>query len=125
MRIFAYMLVFIYAVSCAKKLDEPANTDADFVETKYDTTPVDSFSGGAASADIIQRIRMSSAAYRDSLKDVMAKQKEEQKLKDEEARLKKDAEKSTGKDHELSKGDKNIPESRKQADAAPKKNPTK
>ncbi|MBQ0152373.1 MAG: hypothetical protein KBS61_05725 [Chryseobacterium sp.] len=70
-------------LACSKQ--EPV----DFVEKEdtratYDTTAIDSFSNGAVSVDIARKIRMSSQAYQDSLKEVLKVEKEMARLKKEE-----------------------------------------
>lgn len=57
-----------------------------YVEMKYDTTAIDSFSNGAISVDIAAKIRRSSVAYQDSIRkaqiaaDIAKKELEDKKI---------------------------------------------
>ncbi|WP_124640397.1 MULTISPECIES: hypothetical protein [Amniculibacterium] len=97
-----FVLVFTLAVCfsyCSENQNDHANyPDAVFVEPKYDTTPVDSFSAGATSADVARRIRMASSSYQDSLKKALQKEAELLKQKQLEEKLKKEVEKSVKKE---------------------------
>lgn len=78
-------LAFIFSVlllSCSKK--EPADLyPEESPKATYDTTAIDSFSNGATSVDIVQKIRMSSQKYQDSIKEALKLQEQEKKLKEE------------------------------------------
>lgn len=84
-RIF-YILAVTSLFSCSKKV--PAESNEYVPSVKIDTTPVDSFSAGAASVNVAAQIRKSSKSYKDSLKAVLKKQEEERKLKEEIEKLK-------------------------------------
>lgn len=89
-----FVVIFLIFISCSKKNpDNFTYSDTNFVEPKYDTTPVDSFSKGATSINILRKIRMSSVAYQDSIKQAILKQAEEKKFLDEKAKLEKEAQK--------------------------------
>jgi len=77
-------------INCSKKR-QPNYSENVMPEAKYDTTAVDSFSQGAMSVDVAERIRMSSQKYRDSVKLVILKQEEERKKKEEQDKLEKAA----------------------------------
>lgn len=83
----------------------------------YDTTAIDSFSAGAISVDVAQRIRMSSAAYRDSVKKVMLILEEEHKKKEEQLKLEKVAKAELEKETEKKK------EKEKQGNLSPSSEP--
>ncbi|MFN4363020.1 hypothetical protein [Chryseobacterium hispalense] len=80
---FFILLVYsVSAVSCSKK--EPQDLyPADSPKASYDTLAVDSFSAGATSVDVVQKIRMSSQRYQDSLKEALKLQEQEKKIKEE------------------------------------------
>jgi|GEM_PF-989730 len=90
--------VMIILIGCSKKNKNISETDDAYVEKPYDTTAVDSFSSGAISVDVAERIRMSSQKYRDSVKQVLLKQEEERKQKEEKDRLEKAAKEALEKD---------------------------
>ena len=69
--------------SCSKKDNVSVNSKEANIHAPYDTIAVDSFSNGAISVDIAQKIRMSSIAYQDSLKSVLKQQAEEKKMKED------------------------------------------
>ncbi len=84
MKNFLFLIIsfFFIIMSCSKK--EPDNLyPQDTPKTSYDTVPKDSFSAGATSVDIIRQIRMSSQKYRDSVKEALKNQQQEEKLKAE------------------------------------------
>ncbi|UZT96294.1 hypothetical protein ODZ84_13775 [Chryseobacterium fluminis] len=84
MKNFLFLIIsfFFIIMSCSKK--EPGNLyPQDTPKTSYDTVPKDSFSAGATSVDIIRQIRMSSQKYRDSVKEALKTQQQEEKLKAE------------------------------------------
>jgi hypothetical protein len=78
-------VIFIFSVllmACAKK--EPADLyPQDTTKAQYDTVPVDSFSAGATSVDIVRQIRMSSQQYQDSLKEALKLEAEEKRIQEE------------------------------------------
>lgn len=76
-----FLLSFVVFFSCSKKNKNISENEAVFVEKPYDTTAIDSFSNGATSVDVAERIRMSSQKYRDSVKQVLLKQETERKQK--------------------------------------------
>ncbi|MBS1548992.1 MAG: hypothetical protein JSS94_03875 [Bacteroidetes bacterium] len=90
---FALGLFFCF-YNCFKKNVELTYPDSPYIEPKYDTTPVDSFSPGATSAEVARRIRMSSQNYQDSLKKALEKEAELKRQKALEEKLKKEVEKS-------------------------------
>jgi hydroxylamine reductase (hybrid-cluster protein) len=80
--LFVAFIFSVFIVSCSKKA--PADLyPADSAKASYDTIPVDSFSDGATSVDIVQQIRMSSQKYQDSVKEALKLQEQEKKLKEE------------------------------------------
>ncbi|MCC2590453.1 hypothetical protein [Chryseobacterium sp. MFBS3-17] len=82
-----FILLVLMMVSCNKKTPAAATAGAEqYVHADYDTTAIDSFSSGAISVDVAQRIRMSSRRYQDSLQRVREKEME-QKLKQEQEQL--------------------------------------
>lgn len=87
--VFGFGILFV--VSCSKKEQDQASIEKAYTPAPYDTTAVDSFSQGATSVDIAQKIRMSSKIYQDSLLQVKLKAEEERKKKEEEAKLEKAA----------------------------------
>ena len=91
------LLIFGIAFSCGKK-EEALPYPDEYIETKYDTTAIDSFSDGAISVDIAERIRMSSQKYRDSVRQVLLLQEEERKKKEEQEKLEKLAKESLEKE---------------------------
>jgi hypothetical protein len=86
--------------SCSKKQSELDYPDAAFVEPKYDSTPVDSFSGGATSALVARKIKMASQQYQDSLKMAFQKEADLKKQKALEEKMKKELEKAEKKQKE-------------------------
>lgn len=79
---FAAFIFSVAAVSCSKK--EPVDLyPADSPKPAYDTAAVDSFSNGATSVDIVRQIRMSSQKYRDSVKEAIKLQEQENRMKEE------------------------------------------
>lgn len=93
-----FPVVMIILTDCAKKNKNISETNDVYVEKSYDTTAVDSFSAGAISVDVAERIRMSSQKYRDSVKQVLLKQEEERKQKAEKERLEKAAKEALEKE---------------------------
>lgn len=84
--------VFVILFACSKT-QSAANLDDAYVEIKYDTTAIDSFSNGAISVDVANEIRRSSKVYQDSLRAVaqaLEQQKKEMELKAKEDQLKKE-----------------------------------
>ena len=88
-----YSLLIFFLMACKKNETDLSYPDAVFVEPKYDTTPVDSFSPGATSAEVARRIRMASAQYQESLRLALQKEAEIKKQKSLEEKLKKEMEK--------------------------------
>lgn len=77
--------VFVFSVvftACSKKETAGFAVQED-VKVQYDTAAIDSFSNGAASMDVVRRIKMSSQKYQDSLKQAKILQDQEKKLKEE------------------------------------------
>lgn len=92
--------------ACSKK---PAEADYPVEDSRpaYDTVAIDSFSTGAASADVAKKIKMSSKTYQDSLKAAqaaVAKSKAESEKKDDKNETPKKSE-AVGKEKDL-----NLPE---------------
>lgn len=87
MNIKTIFILLVLMISCSKKTPAAAIAGAEqYVHADYDTTAIDSFSAGAISVDVAQRIRMSSQRYQDSLQHVREKEME-QKLKQEQEKL--------------------------------------
>jgi hypothetical protein len=61
-----------------------------FLVPIYDSTPVDSFSGGATSALVARKIKMASQQYQDSLKMAFQKEADLKKQKALEEKMKKE-----------------------------------
>ena len=80
--------VLLIGIGCSKKTNN-SSTEISYVEKKYDTVAIDSFSNGATSVNIAKKIRMSSVTYKDSLKKVMEIQTAEKKKKEEQDKLEK------------------------------------
>lgn len=102
--IFAILGCALMLIYCSKKDPQIDNT-AQTIAPKYDTTAIDSFSAGATSIDVVQKIKMSSIKYQDSLKQVLEQEKEEAKIKvelDKENKKKAEEDKKS-KDAESSK----------------------
>jgi len=79
---FILVVSLLSAVSCSKK--EPQDLyPADSPKAGYDTVAVDSFSTGATSVDVVQKIKMSSQKYQDSLKEALKLQEQEKRIKEE------------------------------------------
>lgn len=98
------LFVFLSMTSCGKHPVE--NNNLEEINDKnatYDTVAIDSFSQGAISVDIARKIKMSTVAYQDSLKEVRKKLEAEKILKKEK--------------EESEKASKKIEEDRKKADA--------
>ena len=87
-------IVGLLIMGCTKKETEISYPDAQFIEPKYDSTPVDSFSAGATSVDVMRKIKMSSQSYQDSINLALKKEMELKKQKALEEKLKKEVEKS-------------------------------
>jgi hypothetical protein len=80
--LFAAFIFLVLIASCSKQ--EPADFyPTDSAKASYDTIPVDSFSNGATSVDIVRQIKMSSQKYQDSVKEALKLQEQEKKLKEE------------------------------------------
>lgn len=109
---FFFVLSMIVSVSCSKKkYVEQGDT---YVEPRYDTTAVDSFSTGAISVDVAAQIRRSSIEYQDSLKaaalaveiakkEAETKAKEESKAKEDEKKKKEEEKKAAKKESDKPK----------------------
>lgn len=96
MKPFAVVFCALVLVSCSKKEDASAKfpNEGAYVEIRYDTTAVDSFSTGASNVNIEQNIKMASKTYRDSVTKVLLQEKERKELvKQAEELAKKEAEK--------------------------------
>ena len=91
MKNFCFLLLLISIVSCSKKKSQNTDSESVYIEPKYDTIAIDSFSNGAVSVDIAQKIRTSSVKYQDSLKQVLLLQQEEKKIKEAQEKLEKSA----------------------------------
>ena len=91
MKNFCSFLLLILIVGCSKKKPQNADSENVYIEPKYDTVAIDSFSDGAVSVDIAQKIRISSVTYQDSLKQVLLLQQEEKKKKEAQEKLEKSA----------------------------------
>lgn len=81
--IFSIIFAAFFLFSCSKKENIAVNSKEANIHAPYDTAAIDSFSNGAISVDIAQKIRMSSIAYQDSLKSVLKQQAEEKKIKED------------------------------------------
>lgn len=92
--IIPVLIILLFVNNCGHQPQEPASTSGNFVEPKYDTTPVDSFSRGATSAAVARSIRLASKSYKDSLKLALQKELELQKQKSLEEKVKKEEEKA-------------------------------
>ena len=103
MKNFCFFFLLIIIVSCSKKQPNPVDSESVYVEKKYDTVAIDSFSDGAVSQDIAQKIRMSSVKYQDSLKQVLLLQQEEKKKKEAQEKLEKSAKDALEKEKEKTK----------------------
>lgn len=82
----AAILIITVLFSCSKKRSGEGMIEESYVEMKYDTTAIDSFSNGAISVDIAAKIRRSSVAYQDSIRkaqiaaDIAKKELEDKKI---------------------------------------------
>jgi len=103
------VFVFSIALTACSKKETASFAVQENVKVQYDTAAIDSFSNGAASMDVVRRIKMSSQAYQDSLKEA-------KKLQDQEKKLKEELEKDNKK---------KLEEEKKKAAAASTKNETK
>jgi len=80
--LFTVLIFSLLLMACSKK--EPADLyPQDTSKAQYDTVPVDSFSDGATSVDIVRQIRMSSQQYQDSVKEALKLEAEEKRIKEE------------------------------------------
>jgi hypothetical protein len=112
------LTVFVFSIvltACSKKETAGFAVQED-VKVQYDTVAIDSFSNGAASMDVVRRIKMSSQAYQDSLKEA-------KKLQDQEKKLKEELEKDNKK--KLEEENKKTDEGKQKASATSTKNETK
>lgn len=103
---FFFVLSMIVSVSCSKK--EYVEQGDTYVEPRYDTTAVDSFSTGAISVDVAAQIRRSSIEYQDSLKAAAlavetAKKEAETKGKEDEKKKKEEEKKAAKKESDKPK----------------------
>ena len=103
MKNFCSFLLLILIVGCSKKKPQNADSENVYIEPKYDTVAIDSFSDGAVSVDIAQKIRISSVTYQDSLKQVLLLQQEEKKKKEEQEKLEKSTKEALEKEKDKSK----------------------
>lgn len=95
--IFGSALLGALLTACSK--NKPvAESSIEVLQPHYDTTAVDSFSDGAVSVDVARQIRMSSQKYQDSLKEVLKRQQEEKRIKEE---LDKENKKKTEEENKL------------------------
>ena len=98
-------MLFLLMISCGKKEIKIDNESEEIsAKAPYDTIPVDSFSKGAISVDIARKIKMSSIAYQDSLKEVRKKMEAEklvQKEKEEKDKIAKKLDEENKKAEEL------------------------
>lgn len=84
MKNFLAFSLFLLMISCGKKEAEKEAFVEDTPKTApYDTIAIDSFSTGAISVDIARKIKMSSVAYQDSLKQVRVKMEADKLLQKE------------------------------------------
>ena len=84
MKNFIVFSFFLLMVSCGnKEVVSEAVVEENVAIPPYDTIAVDSFSTGAMSVDIARKIKMSSVAYQDSLRDVLKKMEAEKLLQKE------------------------------------------
>lgn len=104
--LFTVFVFLIVLTACSKK-ETTGFAVQENVKTDYDTVAIDSFSNGTASVDVVRRIKMSSQAYQDSLKQA-------KKLQDQEKKLKKEVEKDNKK---------KLDDEKKKADAGKQKVP--
>lgn len=88
--LFSFSLLMI---SCGKKEVEQEILTKENLTPPYDTIAIDSFSAGATSVDVARQIKISSASYQDSLKEI-AKKIEAEKLLKKETEEKEKAEKT-------------------------------
>lgn len=113
--VFTVFVFSIVLTACSKKETAGFAIQKD-VKVQYDTAAIDSFSNGAASMDVVRRIKMSSQTYQDSLKEA-------KKLQDQEKKLKEELEKDNKKKLEEEK--KKTDEGKEKASTASTKNETK
>ncbi|MDV7696595.1 hypothetical protein N6B72_06640 [Chryseobacterium soli] len=113
--VFTVFVFLIVLTACSKKETAGFAVQED-VKVQYDTAAIDSFSNGAASMDVVRRIKMSSQAYQDSLKEA-------KKLQDQEKKLKEELEKDNKKKQEEEK--KKTDEGKQKASTASAQNETK
>lgn len=101
MKNFIAFSFFLLMISCGKKeVKKEAVVQENATVPPYDTIAVDSFSNGAVSVDIARKIKMSSLAYQDSLKEVRKKMEAEkliQKEKEEQGKATKKVEEDVKK----------------------------
>ena len=84
MKNFLACLFFLLMISCGKKeADKEVFLEDNTKTAPYDTVAIDSFSTGAISVDIARKIKISSVAYQDSLKEVRKKMEAEKLLQKE------------------------------------------
>ena len=75
------MLLYM-AISCSEQPPEQQQTlQEETLPAPYDTVAVDSFSAGAASVDVVRKIKMASRRYQDSLQEARSKLQEEELIK--------------------------------------------
>lgn len=82
--VFALGSIFVLFFVACSKTESAQIVQTEKIHPEYDTTAIDSFSAGAISVDIARKIRMSSQAYQDSLKEVLKVETEVARLKKEE-----------------------------------------
>lgn len=113
--LFTIFILSIVLTACSKK-ETTGFIVHDDVKVQYDTAAIDSFSNGAASMDVVRRIKMSSQTYQDSLKEARKLQHQEKKIKEE---LEKDNKKK------LEEEKKKTDEGKQKSSAASTKNENK
>lgn len=115
------ILMFLVTVSCSKNAPMEEGFSKESIEPKYDTLAVDSFSTGATSVDVARKIRISSLAYQDSLRDIRVKLEQDKILKketDEKLKAEKSLEEAKKKTEDLKKEKKKT-----EGDISPAQNP--
>lgn len=108
-RFFAeFFALAIVTLSCGKAPEEAALPNDIAEKPVMDTTPVDSFSSGAISVDVAERIRQSSRKYQDSLKKIAEEKALAAKLLEEQKALEKDLKKDLPKEEKPAKTEKSA-----------------
>lgn len=89
--------LFLFA-ACSKNHTNKVLEQEEINPAPYDTVAVDSFSAGAIPAEVARNIRMTSQKYRDSLTKIKLEAAEEQKKKEELAKMQKIAQDAIDKE---------------------------